>query len=180
MLMGLRPVSLYVGWGCGEVYRGKGWESLKGAAMWVFLAILAIPLIEIGLFVQLGGAIGLWPTLLWVIVSAGLGIIVLKGIAMMGAVSLSRDMHELSDPLSPLAHRVMVVLAGGLLILPGFLTDAIGLLLLIPPVRLLVIKLVGRKIKARNAARSSTVIIEGDWRNVDPDTQQKPNPPGSD
>ncbi len=146
MLMGLRPVSLYVGWGCGEVYRGKGWESLKGAAMWVFLAILAIPLIEIGLFVQLGGAIGLWPTLLWVIVSAGLGIIVLKG----------------------------------LLILPGFLTDAIGLLLLIPPVRLLVIKLVGRKIKSRNAARSSTVIIEGDWRTVDPDAQQKPNPPGSD
>jgi UPF0716 protein FxsA len=140
--------------------------------MWFFLAILAVPLIEIGLFVQLGGAIGLWPTLAWVIVSAALGIIVLKGVAQLGAVTLSRDMHELSNPLSPLAHRVMVVMAGGLLILPGFFTDALGLLLLIPPVRLVVIKLLGRKFSARGGTNVHSTVIEGEWREADAPAQK--------
>jgi len=142
--------------------------------MWVFLAILAVPLVEIGLFVQLGGAIGLWPTLIWVLLSAGLGIIVLKGIAMLGALSISRDMHELSDPLSPLAHRVMVVMAGGLLILPGFLTDTIGLLLLIPPMRLVMIRLIGRKLRTRGMTAAGPAVIEGEWQDATPDSPPKP------
>lgn len=142
--------------------------------MWVFLAILSVPLIEIGLFVQLGGAIGLWPTLIWVIVSAGLGIIVLKGVAMYGAVTLSRDMHELSDPLSPLAHRVMLVMAAALLILPGFFTDAVGLLLLVPPVRLVLIKLIGRRMNRHGSVSTQTTIIEGEWQETEPETPRKP------
>ena len=42
----------------------------------------------------------------------------------------------LHDPLSPVANGVMVVFGGALLILPGFFTDALGLFLLIPPVRM--------------------------------------------
>jgi UPF0716 protein FxsA len=148
--------------------------------MWVFLAILSVPLIEIGLFVTLGGAIGLWPTLIWVIVSAGLGILVLKGVAMYGAVTLSRDMQELSDPLSPIAHRVMVVLGGGLLILPGFFTDALGLLLLIPPVRMMLIKLIARRMKVVRPKSAQVTIIEGEWEEADPAAPPKPGNPPSD
>jgi UPF0716 protein FxsA len=155
--------------------------------MWVFLAILSVPLIEIGLFVTLGGAIGLWPTLAWVILTAALGILVLKGVAMYGAVTLSRDMSELRDPLSPIAHRVMVVLAAGLLILPGFFTDALGLLLLIPPVRLVLIKLIGRRLARTGNLSSQAVVIEGEWEEADwqdaadgPDgPQSKTIPPAS-
>jgi UPF0716 protein FxsA len=145
--------------------------------MWVLLAFLAVPLIEIGLFVTLGGAIGLWPTLLWVLLSAALGILVLKGIATTGSVSLSNDMKEMADPLSPIAHRVMVVLAGGLLLLPGFFTDAVGLLLLIPPLRTLFIRLVARRLKATGRVVQTTVI-DGEWRDVtvDPDARGG-NPP---
>lgn len=145
--------------------------------MWVLLAFLAVPLIEIGLFVTLGGAIGLWPTLLWVLLSAALGILVLKGIASTGSVSLSNDMKEMADPLSPIAHRVMVVLAGGLLLLPGFFTDAVGLLLLIPPLRTLFIRLVARRLQATGRVVRTTVI-DGEWRDVtvDPD-QTGGNPP---
>jgi UPF0716 protein FxsA len=142
--------------------------------MWVFLAILAVPLIEIGLFVQIGGAIGLWGTIAWVIGAAALGILVLKGVASLGAVSLSRDMKELSDPLSPLAHRVMVVIGGALLIVPGFLTDFLGLLLLIPPVRMLIIKLISRRLKSRFGVRTQSTVIEGEWTEAKPDTP--PNP----
>jgi UPF0716 protein FxsA len=148
--------------------------------MWVFLAILSVPLVEIGLFVQLGGAIGLWPTLAWVIVSAALGIMVLKNVSMKGSISLSRDMREMSDPLSPLAHRAMVVMAAALLILPGFLTDTIGLLLLVRPVRTLLITLIGRRLRKTGTVNVQTTVIEGEWEEVDPDTRPKGDNPPSD
>lgn len=146
--------------------------------MWILLAILAVPLIEIGLFVTLGGAIGLWATLAWVLISAALGLVVLKGIATTGSVTLGRDMHELADPLSPIAHRVMVVMAGGLLLLPGFFTDALGILLLIPPLRTLVIRLVGRRLAKRGMVVQSTVI-EGEWHEVPPPGQGNSSAPPS-
>ncbi len=138
--------------------------------MWLFLAILAVPLVEIGLFVTLGGAIGLWPTLAWVLVSAALGIFVLKRVALAGSVSLSRDMKEMRDPLSPLAHRVMLVMAGGLLLLPGFFTDALGLLLLLKPGRLGMIALIARRIRVGPAGSVRPAdVIEGDWSEADDD-----------
>lgn len=136
--------------------------------MWLFLAFLAIPLIEIGLFVEIGGAIGLWPTLIWVILSAALGILVLRGVAAYGAISLSRDLREMRDPLSPLANRLLLVIGAGLLILPGFFTDSIGLLLLIPPVRLWAIRLAGRRLARRYPATGPVTIDDADWREVDP------------
>jgi UPF0716 protein FxsA len=147
--------------------------------MWLLLAILAVPLIEIGLFVQIGGTIGLWPTIAWVILSAALGIIVLKGVASLGPVTLSRDIHELQDPLSPLAHRVMVAFGGGLLLLPGFLTDAFGILLLIPPVRQVIIRLISRRIRAASGATVQAEVIEGEWQEVKVDRQApgQDNPP---
>ncbi len=138
--------------------------------MWIFLLFLAVPLIEIGLFVTVGGAIGLWPTLAWVLVSAALGLFVLKRVALAGVLSLSRNMQEMRNPLSPLAHRVMLVMAGGLLLLPGFFTDALGLLLLLKPVRLGVIALIARRIRVRPVGSAAAAdLIEGDWNEVDDD-----------
>lgn len=147
--------------------------------MWLLLVILAVPLIEIGLFVQIGGWIGMWATIGWVILSAMLGMIVLRGVASGGPVAISRDMHEFRDPLSPLAHRVMVVLGGGLLILPGFLTDAIGLLLLLPPVRQIIITLIGRRLQKAGGTTVHTTIIEGEWHEVEPPDQPGPERPPS-
>lgn len=134
--------------------------------MWVLLVILAVPLIEIGLFIVIGGAIGLWPTLAWVMISAGLGIFFLKGMEMIGVSSLSRDMGEFSDTRSPMAHRIMVLLAAVLLILPGFFTDAIGILLLIQPVRRLAIWLVAKRLRVATVVRTKGVVIDGEWRDT--------------
>lgn len=147
--------------------------------MWIFLLILAVPLVEIGLFVTLGGAIGLWPTLAWVLASAALGIFVLKQVARSGAVSLSRDMQEMRDPLSPLAHRVMLVMAAGLLLLPGFLTDGLGLLLLLKPVRLGVIALIARRIKVAPAGTAASAeVIEGEWTETETPPPHQDQPSG--
>lgn len=146
--------------------------------MWLLLIIMAVPLIEIGLFVQIGGWIGMWPTIGWVILSAVLGLIVLKGVASLGPVSLSRDMHELSDPVSPLAHRVMVAVGGGLLVLPGFMTDTIGLVLLIPPVRQIIINLIVRRLRKMGGTTTvQATVIEGEWHEVEGADKTKPDAP---
>lgn len=132
--------------------------------MWVLLVILAVPLIEIGLFVVIGGAIGLWPTLAWVVATAGLGVILLRGVAMIGVSSLSRNMAEFGDTRSPMAHRILVLLAAVLLILPGFFTDAIGLLLLIQPFRRVAIWLVARRLQVASVIWPKGVVIDGEWR----------------
>ena len=103
--------------------------------MWIFLAFLAVPLIEIGLFVQVGGAIGLWPTLAIVVLTAVLGTTLVRREGARALDDLRRSLNELSDPSRPLAHGAMILVAGVLLLTPGFFTDALGLLLLIPGVR---------------------------------------------
>ena len=146
--------------------------------MWLILAIIAIPLIEIGLFVWIGGAIGVWATLVWVLLAGALGLIVLKGVASLGPVSLSRDMTEMRDPLSPYAHRLLVAVGGGLLLIPGFLTDIIGLALLIPALRSLALRLIARRLDRIRAQTVSSFSIDGEWTAVDPGKDGAP--PSSD
>jgi UPF0716 protein FxsA len=136
--------------------------------MSLLVVMLAVPLIEIVLFILIGGAIGVWWTLAWILATAFLGIVVLKGIATTGGMTISQDMRDLTNPLSPLAHRGMVTIGGTLLIVPGFLTDAIGLLLLVPALRTMIIKLVGRRFTHSLNMRGTTVV-DAEWTELDSD-----------
>jgi UPF0716 protein FxsA len=134
--------------------------------MWLILALLALPLIEIALFVVVGGAIGLWATLAWVVVSAILGVLTLRFVARLGPISFQRDVSALYNPSSPVAHRALTILAGVLLILPGFFTDAVGLLLLLTPVQAGIIGFLVRLQKKRESENPASVTVEGQWTNV--------------
>lgn len=103
--------------------------------MWLIVAFVAIPLIEIGLFIQVGGLIGLWPTLGIVLLTAVAGSALLRsqGLAALNHLRVSLD--RLDDPSVPLAHGAMILFGGALLLTPGFFTDAVGLALMIPAVR---------------------------------------------
>ncbi len=103
--------------------------------MVLFLAFLLIPLIEIALFVQVGGLIGLWPTLAIVVLTAILGTSLVRSQGRLALGRLQQSFAQLSDPAEPLADGAMILLAGALLVTPGFFTDAVGFALLIPQVR---------------------------------------------
>ncbi|MGD1881397.1 MAG: FxsA family protein [Paracoccaceae bacterium] len=103
--------------------------------MWLFLAFLAGPLIEIALFVQIGGAIGLPWTLLIVVLTAILGTFLVRNQGMIALGRLRTSFSELRDPTEPLAHGAMILFSGALLLTPGFFTDAVGFAFLIPQVR---------------------------------------------
>ena len=103
--------------------------------MWLFLLFLAVPLIEIALFIQVGGAIGLFPTLGIVVLTAILGTYLVRSQGLQAMDRLRRSFNELRDPVEPLAHGAMILFSGALLLTPGFFTDAVGFALLLPPVR---------------------------------------------
>lgn len=147
--------------------------------MWLLLALVALPLIEIALFVVIGGAIGLWATLAWVVLSAVLGVLILKRVARMGPISFDRDVKSLRDPMSPIAGRALTIVAAGLLILPGFFTDTLGLLLLLPPVQSLLINVFSRRLRKSGTVHQASVTIEGDWAEV-PAAQNDDRAPGAD
>ena len=142
--------------------------------MWVLAPILAVPLIEIALFVTVGAWLGLWVTLAIVLGTAVLGVRVLRQQGLGAMQAYQRD-GQTADPLSPLAHGALKAVAGLLLILPGFLTDTVGLLLLIPQVRNLAIS----KLASRVQFASFTTTggrparqddwIDGDYEVVPPD-----------
>lgn len=117
--------------------------------MWLFLAFLAVPLIEIALFIQIGGLIGLFPTLIIVVLTAILGtwLVRSQGLAEMGR--LQRSFVDLRDPTTPLAHGAMILFSGALLLTPGFFTDAVGFALLIPGVRDWLLSQVKRRINVQ-------------------------------
>ena len=66
--------------------------------MWPFAVLLAWPLTEIALFVVIGGQIGLWATLAWVLLSGVLGVLVLRLAALRQAVALRDGLRGLRDP----------------------------------------------------------------------------------
>ena len=118
--------------------------------MWLFALFVAVPILEIALFIQVGGWLGLWPTLAIVVATAFLGTVLVRrqGLAQLRAVQASLD--RLSDPTRPLAHGAMILASGLLLLTPGFFTDALGFALLVPGVRDWVMRTVRSRIQVKS------------------------------
>ncbi|MFD1795089.1 FxsA family protein [Paracoccus aurantiacus] len=113
----------------------------------LFLLFIIVPIIEIALFIQVGGLIGLWPTIALVLLSAVIGTVLIRSQGARALNEIQQSFRTLSDPTRPLAHGAMILLAGLLLLTPGFFTDTIGLLLLVPAVRDWVMRRAGRHVK---------------------------------
>ena len=102
----------------------------------VILALfIGIPLIEIYLFIEVGGWIGLWPTIALVILTAVIGTALLRQQGLATFARAQADLDEQRLPVRELFNGVCLLIGGLLLLTPGFLTDALGFSLLIPPMR---------------------------------------------
>lgn len=151
--------------------------------MWLLLAFIAVPMIEIALFIQVGGVIGLWWTLAIVLATAVAGSLLVR---MQGALALAQlrgSLRELRDPTEPLAHGALILLAGALLLTPGFFTDTMGILLLIPPVRSAVLRYLSRRIRVerfsvgdvpRSREPHRPDVIDGEFVEIDRDGGPRP------
>lgn len=95
----------------------------------------AVPIIEMYLLITVGGYIGVAPTILFVMLTAVVGVTLLRW---QGTQTLQRGMSRVGQgqlPGQEIAEGMMLAVAGALLLTPGFVTDTFGFLLLVPPVR---------------------------------------------
>ena len=159
--------------------------------MWLFLLFVTIPIVEIALFIQVGGWLGLWPTLGIVILTAILGTVLVRaqGLAAMGQIK--SNLNELRDPTEALAHGAMILASGLLLLTPGFFTDAVGFALLVPPVRLALFHWIRSKIKvqsfvdvqghqtAQRPRPAREDVIDGEFEELDETSSHRPDGPPS-
>ena len=156
--------------------------------MGLFLAFLAVPLIEIALFIQIGGAIGLGWTLAIVVLTAVLGTWLVRAQGLMAISQVRGSFNQMQDPTEPLANGAMILFSGALLLTPGFFTDAVGFSLLIPSVRRAIFNFLRSRVKVQSFsvggdprhAQPQTPrggdIIDGDFQEVEPETDGRPKP----
>lgn len=152
----------------------------------LLIAFITVPILEIALFLQVGGLIGFWPTIAIVILTALLGTWLVRSQGRQALRNLQRSLNELRDPSLPLAEGAMILIAGVLLLTPGFFTDACGFALLVPGIRQAVFRAVRSRIDVqrfemgtrprspaapdRGAHRfpAGGTTVEGDYTEVDP------------
>lgn len=149
--------------------------------MRLFLALLIIPLIEIALFVQIGGAIGLFWTITIVVLTALLGATLLRSQGVQTIGRLQQSLQNAQDPTGILADAVVIAICGIFLMTPGFFTDALGLLFLIPTIRHGAFRMLQNQFISTtyhgNATSAHDDIIDAEYTDLDPDDLHSRHPP---
>tara|TARA_B100000886_G_scaffold340396_1_gene309686 strand:+ start:1332 stop:1754 length:423 start_codon:yes stop_codon:yes gene_type:complete len=136
----------------------------------VILFIVGIPLVEIYLFIKIGSQIGAFNTVMLILFTAVLGIVYVK---YEGFNTLKSGMEQLIKnelPIYEIVSGATLAFAAILLILPGFATDLIGLLLIIPFTRKLILK---KFINKSNKIKKEKNYIEGEYEDISKDNDKK-------
>lgn len=149
-------------------------------AVGLLIAFVVVPLVEIYVVVQVGEVIGALPT-----------IALLLGVSVLGAVLVRREgvrawlrfreaVAEHRVPGREVVDGALVLAGGALLLAPGFVTDAVGFLLVLPPTRplfrRLLLRIPARRLRRRGHRRTRETIIEGEVLGERPENHK---PPGS-
>ena len=124
------------------------------------LLFMLIPIVEMWILIEVGGWIVALPTIGLVVLTATIGLSLLKQQGLSTLMRARRKMDEGAIPASELVSGVMIAVGGALLLTPGFVTDALGFALLIPQTRQwLLFKLIDRY--------RDKIVIEGEFHRVD-------------
>ena len=136
----------------------------------IFIAFfILIPIVEISLFVQIGGFIGAFYTILLTFLTAIIGVLLVRQQGISTFHKLSAQLQNLETPVQTLFEGIVIFISGILLITPGFFTDALGFFGLVPVTRIIFIKIVASYILSRYGVRQKTndKIFEGEFVELD-------------
>ncbi len=139
----------------------------------LFLVFLVVPLVEIYLLIKVGGLIGALPTVFLVVFTAVLGAFLLR---MQGLSTLARVQAALARgelPAMEILEGAVLLVAGALLLTPGFFTDTLGFLALVPSIRRAAIRAFLRRAQGRlfpfppPGEERGPRVLDGEWRRED-------------
>ena len=137
----------------------------------LLLIIISIPLIEIYLFIKIGSQIGAFNTVSLILITAFIGVIYAR---YEGFNTLKSGMSQIIKneiPIYEIISGAALAFAALLLILPGFATDFLGLLIIFPPTRRLLLKKVSIKYSQNNKKKQD--FIDGQFEDIEEDNDRK-------
>lgn len=136
---------------------------------------IGIPVLELYLLIQVGGQIGAFPTVFLTIATAMTGIWLVRrqGVSVLFRVREVLDRGE--TPALEMLEGTLLLVAGLALLLPGFATDTLGFVLLVPVVRRVIVRYAVRRVRVNDTVvvtqyrseESGRSSIEGDWKRLD-------------
>ena len=136
----------------------------------LLLLIIGIPAIEVYLFIKVGSQIGAFNTILLIFISAFFGIVYAR---YEGFNTLKSGMSQIIKnelPVYEIISSAALAFAAVLLILPGFATDFLGLLIIFPPTRKLIFKKVSTKSKTNNKKQD---FINAEFEDIEDENDRK-------
>ena len=136
----------------------------------LLLGIIGIPAIEIYLFIKVGSQIGAFNTILLIFITAFFGVFYARYEGFNTLKSGMSQMVKNELPVYEIISGAALAFAALLLILPGFATDLIGLLIIFPPTRKLIFKKVSVKQKQKNTKQD---FIDGEYEDIEDENDRK-------
>ncbi len=147
-----------------------------------FVLFLLFPLAELYVLIKVGGSIGALATILLLVLSGIAGILLLRLAGFATAWRVRERLARGELPEREMLQGLMMAIGGGLLFLPGFISDVLALVVLFPPTRNFLFRQINRRIEAQVRrqrafaddlqARSNPQrpnVIEGEWERNDRD-----------
>ncbi|WP_318516273.1 FxsA family protein [Photobacterium leiognathi] len=116
----------------------------------LMLLFIAVPMIEIGLFIQVGGFLGFWPTMMLVFITAVVGASLVRSQGLATLMSVQTKMQQGEMPAQEIVEGVLLAVAGVLLLTPGFMTDTLGMCILLPQIRAKVAQQLMQRVKVKS------------------------------
>lgn len=127
----------------------------------LFILIIAVPLIEIFLFIKVGSYIGAYNTISLTLITAIIGIIYARYEGFNTLRSAIPQLKKDEIPIYEIISGAALAFAALLLILPGFATDLLGFLLIFPPTRKVFVNKFSKNVKSKNNLNNN--VIEGEF-----------------
>ena len=137
----------------------------------VLLAVILIPIVEIYLFIKIGSQIGAINTIILILATAIVGIYYAKYEGLNTLRSGMTQMIKNQIPARELISGAAIAFAAILLIIPGFATDLIGFLLIMPITRQLILSKLNKKFEKRREKTND--FIEGEFEDIEDDNDRK-------
>jgi UPF0716 protein FxsA len=125
-------------------------------ALVLVLVFIVVPIVELFVLIQIGQAIGILPTIALLILDSVLGAMLMRSQGRAAWMRFNRALAERRVPGREVIDGALVIFGGVLLLTPGFLSDILGLILLLPPTRALVRRVLVARFGARLVASATT------------------------
>ena len=146
---------------------------------YLLIIFIILPIIEISIFIQVGGFVGTFNTILIIFLTAAVGVYFVRQQGFRTFQKIAVELQNQQIPVQGMFDGLVILIAGILLVTPGFLTDIIGFLGLIPQTRVFLLRIIKNLFLQRysNAhkqyKKDMDETIDGDFIEIEEDNEEK-------